>query len=100
MSLDLEYVRPSDAPTDAFGHALVEDVTVAKSAKRTTARWGERGFHNLQGGARASGNVTSAHSLLKPADLDWDPEFAPIVVNGMKVPDDIGRAVVRSDTRE
>jgi hypothetical protein len=97
---DFEYIRQT-IETDAYGHPLpTEDVTTAVDASRTSAAWGSRDFHNLHEGARASGNVRSAHSLLGPADLDWDPEFAELSIAGVKVPSDIGRAVVRSDNRQ
>jgi predicted Fe-Mo cluster-binding NifX family protein len=97
-----EYVRPVTV-YDANGYEIAkqaEDVIAAVDASRTTAAWGAREFHNLHEGARASGNVTSAHSLLKAADLDWDPEFATLQVNGANVPAEVGRAVVRSDSKQ
>ena len=97
-----EYVRPATT-FDAYGREVElpkEDVTTAVDASRTTAAWGAREFHNLHDGARASGNVRSAHSLLGPADLDWDPQFAELSVGGVPVPKDVGRAVVRSDNRQ
>lgn len=78
----------------------VEEITQANSG---TGSWGEAQHHNLSDGARASGDVLSAHSLLGPADLDWDPEFAPLtaVVGGvaLAVPKSVGRGVVRSDNK-
>lgn len=95
---DIEYVRPATV-YDAFGHAHeapVEEVT--KAAAGHAAGWGSAEHHNLSDGARASGNVVSAHSLLPSADLNWDPEFRPLVtMEGFDVPADVGRAVVRSD---
>lgn len=108
-----EYIRQ---PTilDANGYEVIpakEEITVAGTASRTRAVWGAAEFHNLDEGARASGNVRSAHSLLGPADLDWDPEFRPLFTGsasganaamgasaGQAVDPSVGRAVVRSDT--
>lgn len=86
-----------------------EEITKASNA---TGSWGEAENHNLSNGARASGDVLSAHSLLGPADLDWDPVFADLLAvpewteGGIakcvpfNVPKSIGRAVVRSDTKQ
>lgn len=71
-----------------------ESVTTAKAA---AGAWGASTFHNLTDGARASGNIRSAHSLLQGADLDWDPQFRSLVADGHAVAADVGRAVVRSD---
>lgn len=85
-----------------------ETVTVATSAETSRGAWGASTFHNLENGARASGNVRSAHSLLKDADLDWDPQFRPLYTVAVReggetwelpVSREIGRAVVRSDTK-
>ena len=84
----LEYVR---APT-----LLNSDGAIVPAPKEEFA---ERS-HNLTEGARASGLVTSAHSLLKAADLDWDPEFAPLTCQGLPVSERVGRGVVRSDTKK
>jgi|GEM_PF-6792940 len=84
-----EYVFQNDATPEE----------IVKAGARTGS-WGDSTFHNLTDGARASGNVHSAHSLLKAADLDWDPRFAPLSVGGINVPADVGRAVVRSDNGE
>lgn len=68
------------------------------TAEAMSGSWGDETFHNLTDGARASGEVVSAHSLLKAADLDWDPQFRPLITAaGVPVPEDVGRAVVRSD---
>jgi phage/plasmid-like protein (TIGR03299 family) len=98
QSSDFEYVAPQ---TDAYGAVIVKPVeTVTKATNGEDAgAWGSSTFHNLEGGARASGEVLSAHSLLKAADLDWDPEFVPLMAGAIQVPKDIGRGVVRSDTK-
>lgn len=77
-----------------------ETVTVATSAEGSRGQWGASTFQNLTDGARASGDVRSAHSLLKGADLDWDPIVAPLFAEGIRLPSDVGRAIVRSDTRQ
>jgi phage/plasmid-like protein (TIGR03299 family) len=88
---------------------LVSESIVKASTE--TGRWGDAEFHNLENGARASGDVVSAHSLLKGADLDWDPEFRPLFAGSREgtvgprgaqigeyaVNPEVGRAVVRSD---
>lgn len=97
---DFEYVAKPAPVLDAYGHEQGQPTTEAiVKAKLGEGAWGSAGFHNLSGGARASGNVKSAHELLGPADLDWDPEFAPLMANGVPVPKGIGRAVVRSDNK-
>src|SRR3954453_20916410 len=83
--------------TTALVRKPAEEITVAVDASRTTAQWGAAEFHNLENGARASGMVRSAHSLLAGADLDWDPVFRTLQIGGVDVPAEVGRAVVRSD---
>lgn len=49
---------------------------------------------------RVAGSAASFRDMLAPADLDWDPVAVPLVTGeGVALPEEIGRAVVRSDTR-
>lgn len=87
------------APLASEPLAAVEAESVAVASNGNGA-WGASTFHNLSNGARASGDVRSAHSLLPGADLDWDPVLLPLYTSeGHILPADVGRAVVRSDTR-
>jgi phage/plasmid-like protein (TIGR03299 family) len=88
QALEIENLNPS---------TLAQESIVTANG---SGAWGASTFHNLTGGARASGNVRSAHSLLPAADLDWDPEFAPLFVGSNEVSAEIGRAVVRSDNKQ
>lgn len=75
---------------------LASESIVIASAQ--TGAWGDAEFHNLQDGARASGDVRSAHSLLSGADLDWDPVFTSLHdARGVAVRSEVGRGVARSD---
>lgn len=46
---------------------------------------------------RVEGKAATFADMLPGADLDWDPTFAALVANGQTVPEEIGRAVTRSD---
>jgi uncharacterized protein DUF932 len=94
LDIDFEYVAPHAEASSVFA---TEEIV--KAASGNAGGWGTATGHNITNGARASGNVTSAHSLLRDADLDWDPEFAPLFAAGLEVSGDVGRAVVRSDNK-
>lgn len=92
----IEIDTPAQSEQIATFEAPAEQIVKAEAQ---SGNWGDSSFHNLTEGARASGNVQSAHSLLASADLNWDPEFrALITIEGHEVASDVGRAVVRSDS--
>lgn len=98
---DFEMTPDPLADTQECAPLVLPPETVTVAAAGTGAAWGAAEFHNLDAGARASGDVRSAHSLLKGADLDWDPVLVHMVTtDGKNVPGYVGRAVVRSDTRQ
>ena len=94
---DQTYFRPIEvdgSPVPTQGP--VETITQAQSNQ---GAWGSAGFQNLTNGARASGSVKSAHSLLPAADLDWDPVIIPLTdTQGRQVDPKVVRGVARSDT--
>lgn len=87
--------------TEALTPEIIPPIVVAGQGQ---GAWGDQSFHNLKDGAKASGMVLSAHELLGPADLNWDPEFLPLYAGNpgsqTLVNAQIGTAVVRSDTKQ
>lgn len=48
---------------------------------------------------RVTGKASTFADMLPAADLDWNPVFATLYANGREVPEEVARAVVRSDTQ-
>src|SRR4051812_27719020 len=77
-------IVPFENPEVTLARLIREESVTAIPAEHVvkaeagSGRWGDATFHNLDHGARASGDVYSAHSLLRAADLDWDPVLVPL----------------------
>jgi phage/plasmid-like protein (TIGR03299 family) len=82
---------PVPAPTEIAPEAIR---TVDREMNGSAIAAGSDGLT-----ARAEGEVYSARSLARAADLDWQPVLQPLVTaSGGAVPRKIGQAVTRSDT--
>lgn len=110
MSLEsqrMSYLELDDAPAQSAPAVIVappapvraiEAEHVPAPTVATVARPDAFGMGGIS--ARATGTVRSAVDLLKPADLDWEPEIVPLVTaDGIALPKETGQCVVRSDTR-
>lgn len=87
------YVMP--ATPEAFAVALPTPEVTTHTHEANGSAFGGAGALS----ARASGKVSTARDLVGPADLAWRPELVAIVTADGVPLADVGRAVVRSDTR-
>ena len=88
--------RPAGIPAAAVNVLDLAPATAAPAASLA------RGYvlPSTRDMQRVEGKAATFADMLKPADLDWDPEFAPLYDAGREVPAEVGRAVTRSDNRQ